>query len=84
MVMFNGQECIRCGECCIQAPCAYGRIRYHLRGLSPRCPALVQKIDGTYTCTYIQDTDSMREIMVGTGCLYPQYRKEPTMRGIVK
>ncbi len=67
-------ECIRCGQCCIQAPCAYGRVRYNLKGLYPKCPALY-KIGDQYGCKFIDEDEWMRSIMVGTGCLYPQYRQ---------
>ncbi len=66
-------ECVRCGQCCIQAPCTHGRVRYRLKGFNPKCPALY-KMGDIYYCKFIEEDNWMREIMVGHGCFYPQYR----------
>ena len=67
-------ECIRCGECCKQAPCTYGRVRHRI-AKGKQCHDLVQK-DGTYTCLLIEQSLWVKEEFVGTGCHWPEYRVE--------
>ena len=71
-------KCIRCGQCCAQAPCAVGRIRYRLTSTNPVCPALAKLPDGRYSCILMEEDDPwMRNLMhVGEGCRYPEYRQE--------
>lgn len=54
-------ECIRCGMCCMAAPCAFSKI-----GESIACVYLVVNEDNTTTCV----NKAANEEYVGTGCIF--------------
>lgn len=71
-------ECIRCGGCCLTIPCCFAQIQYGLTKDTKDCPDLQQNMDGTYTCRVMWRNNIFRHEMLGTGCHYPEYRKELT------
>ena len=69
-------ECVRCGGCCKAVPCYFAQIYYNITAQNKmRCPELTRNKDKTYTCKrMLWDTTLKRELL-GTGCHYPEYRK---------
>jgi hypothetical protein len=68
-------ECVRCGECCRRIPCEFAQMRFHLKK-GDKCPSLVY--DGApYTCMWIHEDTWFKNIMVGSGCDYPEWQTLP-------
>ena len=70
-------DCIRCGGCCKVIPCYWAQLWYGITesNLSP-CPDLRREESGIYTCLRIKKSGLMKREMLGTGCHYPEFRKE--------
>jgi len=57
-------ECIRCGMCCIVAPCAFGEI-----GDNDACLYLTVNKDNTTTC----GNKHAKTAFIGSGCFFMKY-----------
>ena len=71
---------IRCGQCCIHAPCLWAQF-YHgyTKSNYTSCKELVKNDDGSYTCKMFSRDSNMRQSMLDKGCEYPDWRKERTL-----
>jgi len=73
----RGMKCIRCGGCCKTVPCYFAQIYYNLTAQTKTlCPELAQNKDGTYTCKRMLWDVTLKGALLGTGCHYPEYRRD--------